>query len=81
MSGDDDPNDPLNNYIPAPTMDMDPYDLQTHLSGLQYPATKQSILAMLRKKGGLGEVVAAGEKVPDREYANREAVQAEFFKV
>lgn len=79
MSNDD---DVLSNSIPAPYINRQPWDgLQAYLSGLKYPATKQSILKMLRWRGGLGEAVATAEKIPDREYKDCEAVRAEFLKV
>lgn len=54
-------------------------NLRADLKRLQFPATKQEVIAHLTTKG-LPDRAAVAGKIPDREYADVEAVRAEFLK-
>lgn len=66
----------------GPQFGMKPWEsIIAFLSGLQFPATKQAIIAKLRSRGGMKEELAYAEKIPDRQYTSAEDVRTEFAKV
>lgn len=54
-----------------------PIQIQKSLSGVDYPVTKQQLLEKARDNGADEDVMAALEKLPDREYNGPNAVSAE----
>ena len=59
-------------------MALSPIELQKHLKGLDYPASKDQIVAHAEDKGAPDDILGALRKVPDREYDGPNAVSAEF---
>ncbi|MER7001181.1 DUF2795 domain-containing protein [Streptomyces sp. NPDC000410] len=53
-------------------------NVRADLKGMQFPATKEQIVERLAKKGP--ERAATARQLPDRQYENIEAVQAELKK-
>lgn len=49
-------------------MTVNPIELQKHLKGVHYPASKQELLDAARENGGEGEVCRALEALPERPY-------------
>jgi hypothetical protein len=57
-----------------------PIQIQKSLSGVDYPVTKQQLLDKARDNGAGDDVMAALEKLPDREYNGPNAVSEEVSK-
>ena len=57
-----------------------PIQIQKSLSGVDYPVNKQQLLDKARANGAGEDVVAALEKLPDREYNGPNAVSEEVAK-
>jgi AcrR family transcriptional regulator len=51
-----------------------PIQLQKHLKGVDYPASKADLLAAARDQGADQETIRALEAMPDREYDGPNAV-------
>ncbi|MDA0636968.1 DUF2795 domain-containing protein [Nonomuraea sp. MCN248] len=51
-----------------------PIQLQKHLRGIDYPATKSELLDAAREQGADQETIRALESMPDREYDGPNAV-------
>ncbi|MGI5270915.1 DUF2795 domain-containing protein [Nonomuraea sp. CA-218870] len=51
-----------------------PIQLQKHLKGIDYPATKSELLDAARQQGADQETIRALESMPDREYDGPNAV-------
>lgn len=58
-------------------MAVNPVQLQKHLSGLDYPASKQQLVEHARGQGADDEALSTLERLPDREYDGPNAVSAE----
>lgn len=57
-----------------------PIEIQKYLSGVDYPVTKQKLLDKARDNGADEDVLAALEKLPERDYNGPNAVSAEVTK-
>jgi hypothetical protein len=51
-----------------------PIQLQKHLKGVDYPASKSDLVAAAREHGADQEIIKALEAMPDREYDGPNAV-------
>ncbi|MFG1944426.1 DUF2795 domain-containing protein [Nonomuraea sp. NPDC048826] len=51
-----------------------PIQLQKHLKGVDYPATKADLLEAARDQGADQDLIRALESMPDREYDGPNAV-------
>lgn len=49
---------------------LNPVQLQKHLKGVDYPATKQDLINHVKEKGVDEDAISALEKLPDREFKN-----------
>ncbi len=49
---------------------LNPVQLQKHLKGVDYPATKQDLIDHVKQKGADEEAISALDKLPDREFKN-----------
>jgi hypothetical protein len=54
-----------------------PVQIQKYLSGVDYPVTKEQLLEKARDNGAGEDVLAALEKLPERDYNGPNAVSAE----
>lgn len=54
-----------------------PIQVQKYLSGVDYPVTKGQLLEKARDNGAGEDVLAALEKLPERDYNGPNAVSAE----
>ncbi|NKE56005.1 DUF2795 domain-containing protein [Lentzea sp. PSKA42] len=54
-----------------------PIQVQKYLSGVDYPVTKRQLLDKARDNGAGEDVLAALEKLPERDYNGPNAVSAE----
>jgi hypothetical protein len=59
---------------------VSPIELQKHLSGVDYPASKADLVARAQQQGAGDDVLEVLRKIPDREYDGPNAVSAEFSK-
>ncbi|MBF8194236.1 DUF2795 domain-containing protein [Nonomuraea sp. K274] len=57
-----------------------PIDLQRHLSGVDYPASKQDLIKAAREHNASKEIVRALEAMPDRQYDGPNAVSEAITK-
>lgn len=57
-----------------------PIELQKHLAGVNYPASKSDLVAAARDQGAGQEVIDALESMPDREYDGPNAVSEAVTK-
>jgi hypothetical protein len=57
-----------------------PIELQKHLSGVNYPASKDELIDRAQQQGADSSVLDALQQIPDREYDGPNAVSAEFSK-
>ncbi|MEU0157656.1 DUF2795 domain-containing protein [Streptomyces sp. NPDC006261] len=55
-------------------MTVNPIDLQKCLSGMDYPADKEAVLAQAKKNGADEEITKALKALPDQEYDSPAAV-------
>ena len=53
-----------------------PIQVQKHLGGIDYPATKEDILASARESGADDDIMKALEAIPDGEYDAPTAVSS-----
>jgi hypothetical protein len=58
---------------------VSPIDIQKALSGMDYPASKDDIVAHAERNGGDKEVVEALKKIDDREYEGPSGVSSAVF--
>jgi hypothetical protein len=56
-----------------------PIDIQKALSGMDYPASKEQIVAHAEKNGGDKEVLDALKGIEDREYEGPSGVSSAVF--
>jgi hypothetical protein len=56
-----------------------PIDIQKALSGMDYPASKEQIVAHAEKHGGDKEVLDALKGIEDREYEGPSGVSSAVF--
>jgi hypothetical protein len=59
---------------------ISPIELQKHLGGVDYPATKDQLVNHAREKGAGDDLLQVLDQIPDREYDGPSAVSAEFSK-
>ncbi|MEV4178118.1 MULTISPECIES: DUF2795 domain-containing protein [unclassified Nonomuraea] len=57
-----------------------PIDLQKHLSGVDYPATKDDLIKAAREHNAGNDIVQALEAMPDRRYDGPNAVSEAVTK-
>ncbi|GAA3696012.1 DUF2795 domain-containing protein [Nonomuraea antimicrobica] len=57
-----------------------PIDLQKHLSGVDYPATKEDLIRAARKHNASDAIVKALQAMPDRQYDGPNAVSQAINK-
>ncbi|MEU4510257.1 DUF2795 domain-containing protein [Nonomuraea wenchangensis] len=57
-----------------------PIQLQKHLSGVDYPASKDDLVQAARDHGADDDIVKALENMPDREYDGPNAVSQAVTK-
>jgi hypothetical protein len=55
-----------------------PIELQKHLAGVSYPASKDALIETARKEGADDDLLAGLEQIPDREYDGPNAVSKAF---
>ena len=58
---------------------VSPIDIQKALSGMDYPASKDDIVAHAERNGGDKEVIEALKKIDDREYEGPSGVSSAVF--
>ncbi|MEV4071446.1 DUF2795 domain-containing protein [Nonomuraea fuscirosea] len=51
-----------------------PIDLQRHLSGVDYPASKEDLVEAAREQDADDDIIEALEAMPDRQYDGPNAV-------
>ena len=56
-------------------MQIDPIDLQRHLEGVDYPASKQDLIATAESNGAPQEVIEALQRVDKEQFDGPTAVQ------
>ena len=57
-------------------MDVNPIELQKHLKGADYPATKDELVALAESNGAPDEVLEALQAAPQEQFDGPDAVQA-----
>ena len=57
-------------------MDINPIEVQKHLSGVDYPATKEELVAAASDNGAPAEIIEALESMDKEEFDGPSAVQA-----
>jgi hypothetical protein len=57
-----------------------PIELQKHLSGIDYPATKDTLVSTARDQGAGHDLLDALKKIPDRQYDGPNAVSQAVAK-
>jgi hypothetical protein len=57
-------------------MDVNPIEVQKHLSGVDYPASKADVIAAAESNGAPQEVIEALQRMDQEEYDGPNAVQA-----
>jgi hypothetical protein len=55
-----------------------PIELQKHLGGMEYPASKDALLEHAKSKGAPKEILERLETISDREYDGPNGVVKEF---
>lgn len=58
---------------------VSPIDIQKALSGIDYPASKDDIVAHAEQHGGDADVLDALRKIDDREYEGPSGVSSAVF--
>jgi trehalose-6-phosphatase len=58
---------------------VSPIDIQKALSGMDYPASKEEIVAHAEQQGADDEVLEALRKIEDREYEGPSGVSSAVF--
>jgi hypothetical protein len=59
---------------------VSPIELQKHLGGVDYPASKSDLIDRAQQQGAGEDVLNVLQQIPDREYDGPSAVSAEFSK-
>ncbi|MEV5896803.1 DUF2795 domain-containing protein [Nonomuraea fuscirosea] len=57
-----------------------PIDLQRHLSGVDYPASKEDLVEAAREQDADDDIIEALESMPDRQYDGPNAVSQAITK-
>jgi Protein of unknown function (DUF2795) len=57
-------------------MDVNPIDLQKHLKGADYPASKEELIDLAERNGAPDEVVEALQAADSEQFDGPDAVQA-----
>jgi len=57
-------------------VDVDPIDVQKHLGGVDYPATKDEIVSTAESNGAPQEIIEALQSIDREEFDGPNAVQA-----
>jgi hypothetical protein len=57
-------------------MDIDPIEVQTHLKGIDYPASKDEVIATAESNGAPQEIVEALQATDREQFDGPDAVQA-----
>ncbi|MEV0168168.1 uncharacterized protein DUF2795 [Nonomuraea fuscirosea] len=57
-----------------------PIDLQRHLSGVDYPASKEDLVEAAREQDADDDIIEALEAMPDRQYDGPNAVSQAITK-
>jgi hypothetical protein len=57
-------------------MDINPIEVQRHLGGVDYPATKDEIVATASDNGASSDIIDALEAMDEEEFDDPSAVQA-----
>jgi hypothetical protein len=55
-----------------------PIELQKHLAGVSYPASKQDLIDTAKQEGADGDLLSGLEQIPDQEYDGPNAVSKAF---
>lgn len=56
-------------------------EVQKHLSGMDYPASRERLIEHARKNGAGDDILGALRQLPDREYDGPNAVSKEMSRV
>jgi hypothetical protein len=56
-----------------------PIELQKHLSGVDYPASRDDLVQHAESQGADEEILDKLRQIPDREYDGPSGVSKEFF--
>lgn len=57
-------------------MEVNPIEVQKHLSGLDYPASKDAVVATAERNGAPNEIIEALQRTGKEEFDGPSAVQA-----
>jgi Protein of unknown function (DUF2795) len=57
-------------------MDVNPIEVQKHLSGIDYPASKDEVVATAESNGAPQEIIDALQRMDSEEFDGPNAVQA-----
>ncbi len=58
--------------------DVSPIDIQRHLGGMDYPASKEEILEQARASGADEDVLSRLERIPNRQYDGPNVIMKEL---
>ncbi len=56
-------------------MEVDPIDVQRHLAGLDYPATKDGVIAQAEQNDAPQEIIEALQRLADEQFDDPSEVQ------
>ena len=56
-------------------MDADPIDVQRHLAGLDYPATKDGVIAQAEQNGAPQDIIEALQRLGEEQFDDPSEVQ------
>jgi hypothetical protein len=57
---------------------INPIDIQRHLGGVDYPASKQALIDQARESGADEVIVRKLQEIPDRQYDGPSRVMSEI---
>ncbi|MBW8805872.1 MAG: DUF2795 domain-containing protein [Catenulisporales bacterium] len=57
-----------------------PIEMQKHLSGVDYPADRETLLRTARENGADDDLVRQLEQLPDRQYSGPDEVTEALFR-
>ena len=57
-------------------MDVNPIEVQKHLSGIDYPASKDEVISTAESNGAPEEIIEALQRMDAEEFDGPDAVQA-----
>ena len=60
----------------AMAMDVNPIEVQKHLSGMEYPASKDDVVSTAESNGAPQEIIEALQRMDAEEFDGPNAVQA-----